>query len=196
MEQAIKIIVEQFAKERRSAVVLVESQPEADAVAQYCFRNVAERISRNGGSTQFGWYACIVRQNGKPVALIMEHHAVWRTPSGELIDITPFSTLPDGAAEGSGELLEEGRIVFVPDDTANLYTIPGFKYGGARPSALIAPLTRNKADRKMLREVIAMEYEYGRLCRERTAGNCRRSSGSTQSGFRKRGFGLSRPQAG
>ena len=49
-----------------------------------------------------------------------------------LIDITPLLRSRDRAAEDSGELLEEGRIVFVPDDTATLYAIPGFKCGGVR----------------------------------------------------------------
>lgn len=76
----------------------VTVQPAAGAVAHYCTDNVAQYVSQHGGEAVLGW--CIWE---RPTLLLhAEFHMIWRSPEGELIDITPK---PDG----------EVRILFVPD---------------------------------------------------------------------------------
>ena len=65
-----------------------------------CFADVARKISRDGGSIQHGWTVW-----ESPGTLIEgEFHAVWRSPDGSLLDVTP-------KADG------ERRILFIPDPT-------------------------------------------------------------------------------
>jgi hypothetical protein len=71
-----------------------------DAMGLYgwCNDGVSEKIKTDGGDIGFGW--TIWEWPG--ILLTSEFHAVWVSPMGELIDITPK---PHG----------ETRIVFVPD---------------------------------------------------------------------------------
>jgi hypothetical protein len=66
----------------------------------FCNVGVLEKIKADGGTIRFGWN--IWEYPG--VYLNAEFHAVWVSPAGELIDITPK---PDG----------ETRIVFASDPT-------------------------------------------------------------------------------
>jgi hypothetical protein len=64
----------------------------------FCNISVAEKINTDGGTIRFGW---IIWECPR-VYLTAEFHAVWISPAGELIDITPK---PAG----------ESRIVFAAD---------------------------------------------------------------------------------
>lgn len=66
----------------------------------YCSDGVLEKVARDGGGIAFGW--CI--WEWPKILFTAEFHAVWKAPSGELLDITPK---PNG----------ETRILFVHDDT-------------------------------------------------------------------------------
>ena len=71
-------------------------------IARACHLNVAHRIKHHGGERVLGWmiWASSLFVEG-------EAHAVWKSPLGELLDITP---------RGDGEEL----IVFVPDQTLTI----------------------------------------------------------------------------
>ena len=68
---------------------------------------VLEKIRHDGGSIEFGW----VLWEWPTVLLTAEFHAVWKDPTGALLDITPK---PGG----------ESHIVFVPDKAYP----PGFDF--------------------------------------------------------------------
>jgi hypothetical protein len=68
-----------------------------------CFNNVERLIEAAGGSRRNGWAIWI---HGDAM-IEAEHHAVWLSPKGELIDVTPH----DG----------EQQIVFVPDVRARYF---------------------------------------------------------------------------
>lgn len=53
----------------------------------FCYDNVAEYVRRNGGSIQ---YCYLLWESKKHI--VAEHHSIWRSPEGELIDITPQDT--------------------------------------------------------------------------------------------------------
>lgn len=84
--------------------VYLTVQPEADALVNECFPNVAAKISRAGGRMLCGWQIW----EWPYVMVEAEFHAVWVSPEGDLVDVTPK---PDG----------EAAILFVPD-TSRTYT--------------------------------------------------------------------------
>lgn len=62
----------------------VEIRPEPGALENNCFGNVARKVELSGGSACYGW-AILPQMH----MLEAEKHAVWRTPDGAYIDITP-----------------------------------------------------------------------------------------------------------
>ena len=58
--------------------------PESYAKVNECLEAVSEKIRRADGDIAFGW--CIWKT---PLMTEAEFHAVWKSPSGELIDATP-----------------------------------------------------------------------------------------------------------
>src|SRR5688572_11887872 len=78
--------------------VWVPVRPENGALPNECFYNLPDHIKKHSGSTQYGWtiWQCA------NLFVEGEFHAVWVSPKGEWIDITP-------KADG------ETRILFVPD---------------------------------------------------------------------------------
>lgn len=74
-------------------------QPEANAVVSECFPNVEAKVAVAGGRMLCGWQIW----EWPHVLVEAEFHAVWVSPEGEFIDITPK---PHG----------ENRILFLPDE--------------------------------------------------------------------------------
>ncbi|WP_165742184.1 SEC-C domain-containing protein [Pseudoalteromonas sp. Z1A6] len=73
-----------------SEPVYVKCIPEIDAELDDCFPLVESKIKRMGGEIVFGW------QIWKANFLIeAEFHAIWKTKSGELIDISRKAISPD-----------------------------------------------------------------------------------------------------
>ena len=81
--------------------VYVPVAPAAAAKVAYCFDNSVAQAEAQGGSAVYGW--AIWRWPGRWFEA--EHHAVWRTPAGDLIDVTPQAGDPP-------------RILFLPHETA------------------------------------------------------------------------------
>ncbi len=78
-----------------------------------CFFNVPKKVTAEGGRIQYGWAIW-----ERPGLLIEgEFHAVWVSPEGEFIDITPkrdgeteILFLPDGHREWTEELVDNVRM--------------------------------------------------------------------------------------
>lgn len=67
-----------------STPFFIEVSPDPNALINECFPNVSKKIQREGGSQVFGW------QIWKTAYLIeAEFHAVWKSQSKGIIDITP-----------------------------------------------------------------------------------------------------------
>ena len=79
----------------------VPVHPVAGAKPAYCFDNSVTQAQAKGGEAAYGW--AIWRWPGRWFEA--EHHAVWRTPSGDLVDVTPQTGAPE-------------RILFLPDPDA------------------------------------------------------------------------------
>lgn len=77
----------------------VPVQPEQDAQPNECFPIVNDTVLRHGGSTLLGWSLW----EFPGVFVEAEFHAVWASPTGELIDVTPKNR-------------QVSRVLFLPDN--------------------------------------------------------------------------------
>lgn len=68
------------------APVFVDVTPGPNATPDNCYSNVQEAVRQRGGSAVYGW---IVWISGRGHYLKIVHHAVWRSPEGLLLDVTP-----------------------------------------------------------------------------------------------------------
>ncbi len=68
--------------------VYVTCRPSKKATKNECFPQVEAKVNAEGGEQIIGWQ---IWQG--PLLLEAEFHSVWKTPAGELVDITP-KTLP------------------------------------------------------------------------------------------------------
>lgn len=84
-------------------LIVVPVKPVPSSMLQRCFGSVTNHVMYSGGRMVLGWIIWI-----HPKVLIeAEHHAVWESPEGDLIDITAKAD-------------DEKEIVFLPDETATL----------------------------------------------------------------------------
>jgi len=95
--------VREFCSEIKSesSPVYVKVAPREFARPKECFHNVRSAIESFGGECAYGWTIWL----WPSVFIEAEHHSVWKTPGGRLLDITP-------KADG------EKKIVFLQDDSA------------------------------------------------------------------------------
>lgn len=119
-----------------SEPVFLPVQPAPHSTIDECFRNVDRQVEERGGVSIRGW--CVWEDSGRFIEGVF--HAVWQSPDGALIDITPHQ---DG----------EMRILFILDDR--------IQYHGKPIPSVRLPLARN---RQVLRAVrIAEDMEKLRL---------------------------------
>lgn len=98
--------------------IYLDVVPEPYAKVVECFPAVEEKIRRDGGAQQIGW------QIWKTDILVEgEFHAVWLSPDGQLLDITP-------------KQLPIDRILFLPD--------PNAKYRGCQVDNIRLNITDNR----------------------------------------------------
>ena len=88
--------------------VIIESY----AKKQQCFGNVEAKVKRDGGSSHYGW---AVWQSD--IICEGERHAVWKSPEGNLVDITPRDPamdqilfISDNNLVYKGQLIDNVRI--------------------------------------------------------------------------------------
>jgi len=65
--------------------MLVPVKPEPGALQRMCFQNVERKVQAEGGSTVYGWNILQTRL----IYLEATFHAVWRSPKGQLICLSP-----------------------------------------------------------------------------------------------------------
>jgi hypothetical protein len=118
--------------------------PYTDCGAGYisgaCHLNVAHRVKRHGGERVFGWMIWT-----GPMFTEGEFHSVWRSPDGELMDITPrvdgeefILFVPDPKtkvqARGVGAVLPSNRTT-IPGAPYTMGGMPGPKFAYREPDA-------------------------------------------------------------
>lgn len=93
---AVRRLADTISPGNEPIYLTVQSEP--DAVVHECFPNVEAKIARDGGRMLCGWQIW----EWPHVMVEAEFHAVWKSPEGKLVEVTPK---PHG----------EVRILFVPD---------------------------------------------------------------------------------
>jgi hypothetical protein len=97
--------------------VFIPSLPIKGAMEAWCIRNSQEKVRQSGGKVAYGW--AIWHLPG--YFFEAEHHGVWCSPSGELIDVSPqFKNYP--------------KILFLRDDTA-VYDPKAFRANIIEPAS-------------------------------------------------------------
>lgn len=92
-------------------VMKVPPLPMRGAKHAYCYENVKQKIAVSGGSAQLGWLVEIY-----PWFMAGVHHAVWQSPGGYLMDVTP--RLPVAA---KGWFIPDNRIDYTGGVIENVY---------------------------------------------------------------------------
>lgn len=98
------------------------------------YGNVQTQVGLSGGESQGGWLIWEIRD----VLLNAERFACWRSPEGELLDVTPK---PDG----------ERRVLFLPDATP---------WDGARTMPQLAALRSDPRVRAYVDAVLAERKQW------------------------------------
>lgn len=115
-----------FAKSMKCASTSIRPVPylpDLSAIVNACYQNVDDKVVRDGGGAQYGWYfrlmyATTISDIGY---LTATHHAVWRSPKSQLIDVTPLN--PNQSLH---PLNLNGKIYFLIDDKAEPARIEGY----------------------------------------------------------------------
>lgn len=94
--------------------------PEPFAAENTCYENVIRKIEASSGNIQYGWtFLHRLTANFESVGyFVATHHAVWRSPVGQLVDITPFHSEPKHRPYAPND-----RLYFLVDDKAQLVRI-------------------------------------------------------------------------
>jgi len=101
-----------------SVAEFVPVEPEPDGKLSDCFAIVDDKIKRMGGSVCHGWVVWLLPS----IMVEGEFHAVWRSPDGELLDVSPNP-------------LDAGHILFIADPTRS--------YEGKQVDNIRIPLSKN-----------------------------------------------------
>ena len=125
-------------------------QPEAWARTNHCFTNVKRKIEACGGDGQFGWQFMQVPVGTTPGFFVAVHHEVWKSPEGDMIDITPCV---------EATLRSETGLLFLADDTATLPRPLGYEVGISRPRKFL-PLATTAKVRKIVEAERLKERQY------------------------------------
>lgn len=99
LNENVKAIARKLKLDSKKAIFLTV-QPYKEAIPLECYKNVDAYVELNGGTSQLGWR--IWEWTG--VLIEAESHCVWKSPEGQLVDISPIYD-------------KEPIILFLPDDS-------------------------------------------------------------------------------
>ena len=136
---------------------LVHHRPEEWAHPSRCFENVAEKIRKDGGRIIYGWtfHLRFVEHAPDEAYLFITHHAVWHSPDGSLVNVTPYPDDKHYPLPGS-----EQDFVFLTDTNAK--PVPT-KAGAASLPLEFFPLGD---DTRLVEYVKQMNQEEQEKCRK------------------------------
>lgn len=99
-----------------------------------CYANCVKKVARDGGDVVVGWRLTPASEGPALIASI-DHHAVWRSPTGELIDVSRRAVLDRGRLVTG---IEDDEIDFEIDPNAT------FSSAGMGRSSRYVPLVDDK----------------------------------------------------
>lgn len=134
MEQLLRLL------HSHKSPVQIPVLPEKYSTYDGCFYNVQDKVSIDRGQTIYGW-----KLHKTKFIAEAERHAVWKSPKGELIDITPDRT-------------EAKSILFIEDDNQN------WTYNGEFSDNIRVNLTDNPLvnDIILLSETVTKLWQTGK----------------------------------
>lgn len=113
---AVRRLIDKVAPGGRARYLRV--RPEPGATVNECFSNVRAKCARGGGRMLCGWQLWEWPQ----VMVEAEFHAVWLSPRGEMVEITPkphgeaaVLFVPDTRRRHEGELVDNVRLALHED---------------------------------------------------------------------------------
>jgi hypothetical protein len=110
--------------------ILAPVAPEPWAEPHQCFGNVDKMVKKHGGNRCLGWHFQHKPFGSEPGIFLAAHHAIWKSPEGNLLDITPPAKYL---------LMDDGYIWFLLDPAARLLRPSGSKIEIPRPSHVWSP---------------------------------------------------------
>jgi hypothetical protein len=90
-----------------AAPAFIDCVPAPGSRPSFCFSNVAEQVKAHGGSIAYGWVIWQIAG----LYIEAEHHGVWRSDAGELVDVSPQFGNPPRTL-----FLADQDAVFDPDN--------------------------------------------------------------------------------
>ena len=150
---------------RDSAPQYLNITPENGALQSECYENVLQKCARDGGALQYGWAIW----TWPKVWLKAEHHAVWRNPSGALVDVTPNTPGCDQLLflSDSTQSHDPSRMTHVPSRWHPLNPDPDILAVAAAERAIVD--FQNESRLPGSREVRVNKAKYDRLLLEKEA---------------------------
>jgi hypothetical protein len=147
----------------RQQIGLVLYRPEDRGRPMWCFENAARKVERDGGKVQFGWMFQhrLVADIPGPGYLIAIHHAVWRAPDGQLIDVTPFD-----ADARHQPLAPRGTVLFLIDDAAQPIIVDHIAHQLPLPSKFLS----RSNDELLVTHVQQLQRQEEQACRRIYSG--------------------------
>jgi hypothetical protein len=145
----------------REPLGLALHRPQAWATPTRCFENAVRQAKQKGGPALFGWmfHYRVVEDIPGPGYLIAVHHAVWHSPTGQLVDVTPLHDDPKHQPISLG-----GDVLFLVDTSAHPIAV-GVTVG-PRPSRFYAL----DADERLVAYVRGLQDAEDEACRDLYAG--------------------------
>jgi hypothetical protein len=115
-------------------------RPEQMARSNRSFRNVADKVTYDGGAAIHGWVLHYRAGGDIPGEgyLLAEHHAVWHSPDGRLVDVTPYpkaALRPISPGEDTLFLVDAGAL---PTQSGNRFLPLPSRAFGLSDDALLA----------------------------------------------------------
>ena len=129
IDHRVNSLVEQIGASEEP--LYIDVTPEPYAKIKECFSAVNNKVNKDGGSRQLGWQIWQI----PGVIIEAEFHAVWKSPKGRLVDITPKSK-------------PINKILFIPDCNS--------KYDGAQRNNIRLNVSGNRLVDDFIRTSDAM----------------------------------------
>lgn len=136
-----------------SVLTITPYKPEHSYTSNDCFRNTARKGKACGGSDYYGYCFCVGGVTAPEQILYACTHAVWQSPEGELIDITPHFDPKPKWQDACGP--DDSHLFFLPD--------PPDKQLLNKLGKCWA-LTQNESVKKAVRLSNRDQYAYYRAC--------------------------------
>ena len=145
--------VEEFASTLAPVpLVAVPNESERWAKTGSDSENVKRKVEEDGGASVLGWQFWQHRVDDLPGLISANRHEIWRSPAGQLIEVTPYTApVPIKGRDGG--------MLFLPDEKAAPEKSCGFGRSRYAPLTPIKKITKLVQDLETLEATLAEAFE-------------------------------------